>query len=223
MFIKNYLFFILLTLLLVGCTSEDTNELKQEVKRLTVENTQLKDSKNKLETEVENFKEANTGLENEINTLKDLIEEYEDVSFNVDFNIYDEGFYIEPVLMFREDLTLEQTKNIMGKPNNVRSYIEEAHCGCEETEVNYDNASFTFQDELIKWMTLKDETFVTQRGIKVGSTKEQVIDSYGENFYPIEDGSNHEDNSINYGEKTGIRFSFAENVVSEITIWYMYE
>lgn len=218
MFIKNYVTFIIIIVLLAGCTSNDTKELIKEVERLEAENTQLIHTINQLETELENFEQTNKDLEQETYMLKELVDEYVDAAFKNDFNVYNEGFYIEPVLMLRDDLTLEQIKNIMGEPNNLRNYIEKAHCGCQETEVIYDNASFTFQGELIKWMTLNDTTFVTQRGITVGSTKEQVIESYGENYlFQFQDGS------INYGEKTGIRFSIDENVVSEITVWYMYE
>lgn len=202
--------------LLIGCTSDVTTELKGEVESLKEQKRHLSDTNKQLENEVKKNKSTIEELEKENNLLIDLLEEGS-TSFESEITIHDEGFFIDPTVVFYDSLTIEQIKKVMGEPKQVRDYIEEAHCGCQETEVTYENASFTFQGELLKWMTLKDSTLVTQRGITIGSSKDQVLDVYGDNFY------SHENGEINYGEKTGVRFSFKDNFVSEIKIWYMYE
>lgn len=196
------LIFILLSL--IGCTSDENPNLNAEMKNLKEKNHQLEN--------------INKQLEEEMKDKQDIILELEqnDSVFETELNILDEGFYLNAERAIRDELSIQKIIKMFGEPKSMDEYVEEAHCGCQETKLTYENASFTFQGELLKWFTIKNPDIVTQRGISVGSTKKQVMEAYGENFLINQDG-------IQYGEKTGISFTIKEDIVSEISIWYMYE
>jgi len=213
---KHSFILILILLFLTGCTSNENTKLKDEIKSLKEENKQIQNTNKQLEDVIKEKQNTILELEQKQSSLKDLLDQYVSASFKNQFNILDEGFFINPELTFRDELSFGKVKRIMGEPKKVNEYIEEAHCGCQETELTYEDASFTFQGELLKWFTIENADLVTQRGISVGSSKKQVIEAYGENFFANKD-------SIQYGEKTGISFSFKDEIVNKISIWYMYE
>jgi hypothetical protein len=182
--------------------------MTKENKSLNHTIEQLKNELSNMQHEVDNVKKENKSLIEEIPIKENRL------------IISEEGFFVKPELLFPDDLSIERVSDLLGEPVGIREYIEVAHCGCKEIELTYDDASFTFQmlddKEVIKWMTIKDSFFASQRGITIGSSKEQVIEAYGENYWTNKNG-------ISYGEKTGISFNFNNDIVTEITIWYMYE
>jgi len=207
-----YLLLFIALLLYVVIIKEENERLQKEIANLTNANIRLENERMNLETEM-------NGLLNENELLKEEILQQKDLSSDNDIIIAYEGFLIDPVLIYPEELSVQLVIKMLGEPKEFKEYVNEAHCGCKEFELIYDEAEFIFRKaetkEAIRSMTIKDSFMMTHRGISIGSTKEQVIQAYGKN--------NIEYEGIKYGEKTGIRFTFIDDFVSEIFIWYMYE
>jgi outer membrane murein-binding lipoprotein Lpp len=225
MLVKSVIPIILTIIILAGCTSNEIAVLREENDNLKEENWNLNHKNNQLDNEVKNKLNAIEELKKENKSVNELLNELLKKPMHIptsEIIMGKEGFFVEPEVIFPDEISIQKIKKLLGEPTEIKEYIEEAHCGCKEIEVTYDHASFTFQipedKEAIKWMTIKAPFFTTQRGITIGSTKEQVIKAYGENYdyWKLED-------RITYGEKTGIGFTFVNNRVSEIQIWYMYE
>lgn len=214
MYKRTVLLYIVTMLFLAGCTTGKA-KLSEEIEVLREENKELHENTKQLEDEVKSYKSTLKEYAKEIYLFKDIIDKYQAKGYQNDFNIHKEGFFIKPEFTSRDAISIDTIKNIMGKPKNSREYIEVAHCGCKETELTYDNASFTFQGNSLKWFTLRDSKLVTERGITIGATREEVIEAYGQDLLV------YGNNEISYGEKTGIRFSFKDDILKEISIWYM--
>ncbi|MCP8615952.1 hypothetical protein [Salirhabdus salicampi] len=205
---------IIVSIILVGCTN--TGERVESSNVATQE--QLTETIEQLETELDRKQAMISELESENKQLKGLVDhqESQDQSQVI---VGKEGLFIKPDLLYPEDISDEVILNLLGEPINANKF-EDAHGGFTVVEFIYDNFSITIQKQpnkqLVKWLTIKDSNFVTERGITVGSSKSQVVQAYGENF-------SENLNGIYYGEKTGISFSLEDGYVKEIDIWYTYE
>jgi ribosome-binding ATPase YchF (GTP1/OBG family) len=214
--VKKYLaLIIIISIILVSCSNNDANEIESSYENVQ---KQLTDSIEQLEKELERKLSMISELESENEKLKKLLEEKQSDDIS-QIRVNKEGLYINSDIIYPDELSEEVISDLLGKPNNVKEY-EGAHGGFEEVELNYDNFSITSQKQqnkqLVKWLAIKDSSFATQRGITVGSTKNEVIQAYGESF-------TKDSNVIYYGEKTGISFTLKDDKVKEINIWYMYE
>lgn len=212
---KIVFFLAVFSIILLGCTNNGDSKVEPS----NVGNPeQLTESIEQLEIELERKQSIISELENENEKLKGLLDK-EDSQDKSQMLVVQEGLYINPDVLYPEEITEEVIVNLLGEPLNSKEFVG-AHGGFNEVELTYDSFSITIQKQpkkqLVKWLTINDSNFVTERGITVGSSKSQVIQAYGRDF-------SEDTNSIFYGEKTGMRFTLEDDYVKEIVIWYMYE
>lgn len=87
------------------------------------------------------------------------------------------------------------------------------------SNLNYDKKGQNFDTYHITQITISDSSFLTPRGIKVGSAKEEVISKYGEGIIAIE--NDRIQYTYRYEDK-GIRFIFNDLGEVEKIILYCY-
>lgn len=226
-FIKTTIF-ILLCLTLIGCekaaidVEENENgqvkliELEEITSGLEHEIALLKTELSDREKKIEELNQINQQLTEEMESLQYMIN-------YPDFNVFEEKLIINnPILLSPTSMDIGKVKKLLGEPDDIEESIE-AHGSGMVWVLNYEEASFTFnkddENERIKWYTIKSPRLMTNRGITVGSTRNEVVKAYG-NSYPIY----HEDeNRIIIGEKTGISFDLESDIVKEISVWFVYE
>lgn len=200
-------------LLLMGCTDSDSQSVvKEENKGLKQSIAQLEKELQMKETVIQDLNQKNHRLTQQLEGLEEK---------NRPFHVFEEQLLVTQKRLNPEDITINQVKALLGEPKKTEQYIG-AHGGFEHVVLTYDEASFTFvKDEKpanTKRCTIKGGLFTTERGISVGSTKDEVIASYGEDFL-----FDQNQQKIYYGEKTGIAFQFQDDFVTEIVVWFYYE
>ena len=202
--IKSILSIFLLLLVLIGCSNSEYTRIKNE-------NLQLKETVINLES---NLKENN-------DLIKKLKEEAQnsEVTNNEDihsfFNVNTEKILFISKTLEKKDLTIDDIKIQMGNPIKTETY--EGVSG-KYTVLKYEGIEFTFHDH-IKWYRIIKPDLSTGRGIKIGSSKEEVFDAYSKDYSGfLEQGS-----MLIYGEKAGISFRVENEKVQEIIVRFEYE
>jgi cell division protein FtsB len=236
---KILMFTLSLIVIVAGCTKND--EQHESIKMLQGTIQKLTDTNDKLELALEQSQTKSNEYINENNKLQELndqleaewedltkeISETESLSRIIEGNrcIYDvskEGIYINEVLINPEDLSEEVIIDLLGKPLHKEEYVVYVL----RVSLDYDNFNITFHNfaegQEVGYISINGNgsNIVTQGGITVGSTKNQVIEAYGEGYWA------HSEEYVGYGsEKTGIDFYFSleDGYVTEIKIRYSYE
>jgi hypothetical protein len=219
---------VLLFIVLVGC-EEDVNGI-EENENLQANLIELEKTIDEMEHEISLLKTELFSREEKIEELnrknQSLSEEMESIQYllsHPDFNVFEEKLFIdEPIVLSPSSMDISKVKELLGEPNKIDEYSE-AHGSGIVLVLNYKQASFTFNkdgdNETIKWYTIKSPYFKTNRGITVGSTRNDVVEAYGNTYFIY-----HEDEKgITIGEKTGISFDLENDVVRELSVWFVYE
>lgn len=243
--LRTYSTFIVITIMLIVLGCEDSSELsiRNENVKLSEKIEQLEDSLVAKENQMRDLKQERNELYDELiyikNNMEEQIQQIEDENIGlikelrrevklleselININVFEENLFIASGVLAPDRVSIKKIKELLGEPKEINESVNVAHSGLKVISLIYENAIFTFEileeKDLIKWITLKDSLFTTQRGISVGSTQEMVIKEYGNesyNFY-------QDNNIISYGEKTGITFDINNGIVNEIHIWFMYE
>jgi DNA gyrase/topoisomerase IV subunit A len=224
--LRKPIFLFCSLLILFGCTNTgsqwDQYELNKKIADLELQNEQLikeisdlNEQLQKCDNLIAQNEILKQQLENEIQSLQKSLN-------TPNFNVFEEKLIVDPNMLIPTTTSIEQVKEILREPKNIEK-TNAVHGSGEDITLYYDEASFTFNkyedQETIKWYTIKTSFFKTNRGITVGSSKEDVIRAYGNSYYNY----HQEENGISIGEKTGISFMLEKNKVSEITVWLMYE
>lgn len=158
--------------------------------------------------------------------MDELTQSLEQVNTRIDnphFNVFEEKLIAKQAEMLLPDsMSISKVKALLGEPLNIEEDIE-AHGSGKVFILNYKEASFTFnkedEKESIKWYRLKSPHFITNRGITIGSSRDEVKGKYGLDYSMYQENNNE----IRIGEKTGIAFSFEQDLVKEIVVWFVYE
>lgn len=229
---------ILFLLAITGCDHSESQLILQENENLRKKNEQLENSllfkedqlkeleqkMAKLNSEISDLEKVySTTLEQDKGIIWDLEQENKALLSELEnIHVFEENIFIASDVLIPDEISVGRVIQLFGAPKETEQYISD-HSGLEVIKLIYENSSFVFElskeKDLIKWLTFTDRSFITNRGIAIGSTKEKVIKEYGENYYNYyKDGD-----GISYGEKTGISFRLDNDVVTEIRIWFMYE
>ena len=119
-------------------------------------------------------------------------------------------------------MNIKQLKALLGEPLNVEEDFE-AHSPGKSITLTYNNATFIFNSsegkENIKAYTIKDASFASNRGITIGSTRDDVHNAYHTSYYNFSE----DEGTISFGEKTGMSFKLHNDKVTEFTVWFVYE
>lgn len=101
------------------------------------------------------------------------------------------------------DMDMAPVADALGEPKSI---FEEPSCAAQGTAYLYTYPGFTIntypdgENNLVGYITLKDDTVATPEGIDLSKTKEDVIAAYGEDY-------EEDDKKITY-EKDGMTLNF---------------
>lgn len=213
---------LVICVLLIGCEStNETNIDSIKLKELQNEITALKEENNNLINEVTRITNEKERIFNDFKAIEKQKKELED-KLSIPEHPYTENLVLTKNFIKIEDLTIDSIIKILGEPNSVNEYIN-VHSGGTEFNIKYNNAEFIFikndNKTEIKSYKIYDSTFSTQRGITVGSSKEEVEDAYGIFYMKITEPKE----KWYSADKQGIWFEFEEDYVSGFGVWFYYE
>jgi hypothetical protein len=229
--VKLLIIFVI-SLNLNGCVkSQSTNQKGEELEEPPAAQSNenelvkiLKDKNNDLTLRNELLEEQLKFNQDERHKLEEKIQNLEQKVNEInrpEYFLFSEGLFIQPkAVIYEKDINIESVKSLLGNPISTNEHFNEM-IGVIEYEMMYQGISFTFEmhegnKSIIKFLTLKNDRFVTQRGISVGSNREEVLTVYGKEFSEYE-------NKIYYGDKQGLSFVLENNIVKEINIWFLNE
>lgn len=201
---KNFLFIFLIWMFLMGCSNSEYSRIKNE-------NITLKETVINLESKLNENSKLIKKLQEDIKNIEVTNNE----NIHSFFNVNTEKILFVSKTLEKNDLTIDEIKIQMGKPIKTETY--EGVSG-KYTVLKYEEIEFTFHDH-IKWYRIIKPNLSTSRGIKIGSSKEEVFDAYSKDYSGfLEQGS-----MLIYGEKAGISFRVENEKVQEIIVRFEYE
>ncbi|MGZ9583690.1 hypothetical protein [Paenibacillus marinisediminis] len=212
--------FFTAALLLVGCS--DTKGMEEQNAELQSQIEQMKDTTTKLTEELKEKEAAIARYEQEKVRLENQIQALNSGVSTPSFNVFEEKLLSDPVMLTPRTMTMSKIKEVMGQPLN-EEVTEYLHGGGNLHTLHFDGMKVEYNvdgdNEYLRWYELTKPLFVMNRGITVGSTRDEVIDAYGKEYYNFFEN----DKQISMGEKTGISFKLMNGKVSEIRVWFAYE
>lgn len=115
----------------------------------------------------------------------------------------------------------DRLRQVFGEPISVEKPDES-----NSKYLEYDDIEFEIKDGEVVRYFYSNKKYITQKGIKLGSSKEDVIDVYGENYYEREDTGTEIIGYFDKTKKVNIEFAFSDDLdlvmVSKID-WKGYE
>ncbi|MYL35146.1 hypothetical protein GLW08_03945 [Pontibacillus yanchengensis] len=150
-------------------------------------------------------------LQKEVNELK------EGASSN-NLDIPEEKAFFQESTISRNSITMEQLKSKLGEPLSIEKYNSIKGL---QYDLQYEKASFTFEkSEKKTWLksfSITSPLIITQHGITVGDSRENVLKVYGSQ-YRLE-----KDAMIYGGKSNTILFILQDDQIKRIQIRYDYE
>ncbi|KGP72807.1 hypothetical protein [Pontibacillus yanchengensis] len=156
--------------------------------------------------------------EQKIQSLQKQINNLKKENHSIKLEIPEEKAFFQNNVISRNNLSIEQLKDILGEPKSIEEYDS---IKGTQYDFHYREASFTFEKSKnqtwLKSFSFTQPIIMTQHGITVGDTTQNVVKAYG-NQYRIE-----KDAMIYGGKSNTILFIIRDDQVKRIQIRYDYE